>query len=208
MPKHLSIRNLLLGLIILVPLGVLGYNRLGPVLRPETNVERSRLDRLFQELGIRRPSQVTEPVEFSLLDINGRTVSLSDFRGKIVFLNFWATWCPACRVEMPAMEKLHQKLKTKDFAMVTVSLHETAAEVKQYFADNHLTFMALVDSTGAVGYRLGIRSIPTTVILDESGRIIGQALGPREWNDKAAVALFERLIAQRPDPSTGAASSP
>jgi thiol-disulfide isomerase/thioredoxin len=126
--------------------------------------------------------------------MNGRNVSLSDFRGKIVFLNFWTTWCPTCRIEMPSMEKLHRKLKDKDFAMVTVNLQESASQVKTFFKEFKLTFTALLDLTGEVGVAFGIRAIPTTYILDKTGRIIGQVLGPREWDSKDAIALFEALI--------------
>jgi peroxiredoxin len=92
------------------------------------------------------------------------------------------------------MEKLHQKLKNRDFAMVTVNLRESASKVKAFFKKFKLTFIALLDSTGLVGASFGIRSIPTTYILDKTGRIIGLVSGPREWDSKAAIALFENLI--------------
>ena len=79
------------------------------------------LNQLFGDMGVIKIVQAL-PVEIRLKDLNGRPVNLSDFRGKIVFLNFWATWCYDCRIEMPVMEKLHQKFKNKDFAIVTINL--------------------------------------------------------------------------------------
>jgi len=150
------------------------------------------LDRLFGEMGVIKMVQAI-PVEIRLKDLNGKPVSLSDFRGKIVFLNFWTTWCYACRIEMPDMQKLHQKFKNKDFAIVTINLQESVSQVKQFFKDFKLTFTALLDSDGEVGAHFMITAIPTTFILDKEGIIIGKVMGPREWDGKKAFALFEHL---------------
>ncbi len=152
------------------------------------------MDRLFSIVGVIKVPPAKDPVRINLKDMNGKNISLSDFKGKIVFLNFWTTWCPTCRIEMPSMEKLNQKLKNTDFAMVTINLQESASQVKSFFEEFKLTFTALLDSTGEVSALFGIRSIPTTYILDKTGRIIGLVSGPREWDSKAAIALFENLI--------------
>jgi len=152
------------------------------------------MDRLFGIVGVIKVPPAEDPVRINLKDMNGNNISLSDFKGKIVFLNFWTTWCPTCRIEMPSMEKLHQKLKNEDFAMVTINLQESASQVKAFFKEFKLTFTALLDSTGEVGASFGIRAIPTTYIIDKTGRIIGLVSGPREWDSKAAIALFENLM--------------
>ena len=152
------------------------------------------MDRLFGIVGVIKVPPAKDPVRINLKDMNGNNISLSDYKGKIVFLNFWTTWCPTCRIEMPSMEKLHQKLKNEDFAMVTINLQESASQVKAFFKEFKLTYTALLDSTGEVGASFGIRAIPTTYILDKTGRIIGLVSGPREWDSKAAIALFENLI--------------
>ena len=152
------------------------------------------MDRLFSTLSVIKVPPAKDPIRINLEDLNGKSISISDFKDKIVFLNFWTTWCPTCRIEMPSMEKLHQKLKNKDFAMVTVNLRESVSKVKAFFKEFKLTFTALLDSTGLVGASFGIRSIPTTYILDKTGRIIGRVNGPREWDSKAAIALFENLM--------------
>lgn len=150
------------------------------------------LDRLFSGMGVIKSVNAL-PVEVRLMDLNGRPVRISDYRGKIVFLNFWTTWCFDCRIEMPHMEKLHQRFKDKDFAMVTINLQESAAQVKQFFKKFKLTFTALLDSDGEVGAHFRITAIPSTFILNKEGIIIGKVMGPREWGGKRAFALFEHL---------------
>lgn len=182
------------GFILLVAMtsfGLMGFNLFD--VKALAKDDGSELDRLFEDMLVLRVPQISNPVEFRLNDVNGRQVSLSDFRGKIVFLNIWTTWCPTCRIEMPSMEKLHQKFKNKDFAMVTINLQESATQVKGFFKEYKLTFTALLDTTGEVGSSFGIYQIPTTFILDKKGRIIGKAVGPREWDSKDAIALFEHL---------------
>jgi len=156
--------------------------------------DRRGMDRLFSIVGVIKVPPAKDPVRINLKDMNGKNISLSDFKGKIVFLNFWTTWCPTCRIEMPSMEKLHQKLKNKDFAMVTINLQESASQVKSFFEEFKLTFTALLDPTGEIGALFGIRAIPTTYILDKTGKIIGMVNGPREWDSKASITLFENLI--------------
>jgi thiol-disulfide isomerase/thioredoxin len=191
MKKYLTIGMPLILFVAMIVFGLMGFNLFdGGALAKNDSQE---LDRLFEDMFVFRVLQVTDPVEIRLKDINGRHVSLSDFGGKIVFLNFWTTWCPTCRIEMPSMEKLHQKMKDKDFIVVTINLQETASQIKEFFKAYKLTFTALLDSTGEVGISFGIYQIPTTFILDKEGRIIAKAVGPREWDSKNAIALFEHL---------------
>jgi thiol-disulfide isomerase/thioredoxin len=164
--------------------------------RIDTKPEDNTLSRLFEEMGVVQMEPVAVPVEVTLPDLNGRQVSLSDFKGKILFVNFWATWCPPCREEMPSMQKLHARLKDKDFLIVAIDLQESAEPVKKFLNEYELTFMTLLDSKGETGPLFGINSIPTTLIMDKNGMIIGVAMGPRDWASKKSIALFEHLIAQ------------
>ena len=156
--------------------------------------QHQELDRLFREMEILKIPHVTRPIEIQLKDVFGNTVRLSDYRSNVVFLNFWATWCPTCVVEMPAMEKLHRRLKDKAFVMVAINLQESPARVQSFFEKLELSFISLLDSSGAVGSGFAVRGLPTTFVLDKKGRIIGKALGPREWDSRASFALFEYLI--------------
>ena len=136
---------------------------------------------------------VADPVEIRLKDINNVDISLSDFRGKIVFLNFWTTWCPSCLTEMPSMEKLHQKFKGDDFAMIALNLQESASRVKQFFEKYKLTFTALLDKTGEVGTRFGIRQIPTTYIIDKKGIITWCQFNPDYKKRSTVKEIIENL---------------
>jgi len=186
------IRRTFLLLLLPVVFGFIGAGLLQTDLIAKT--PNHDLKRLFNDLGVLAIPPDSGPLEIRLSDPDGRPVSLSEFRGKIVFVNFWTTWCLACVIEMPSMQKLHQKFKDKDFVMVAINLQESAARVKQFFEEHKLTFLTLLDITGDVGAGLGIRSIPTTLILDKNGRLIGKALGPREWEGKESIALFEYLV--------------
>jgi len=190
MKKYLTIRPSYLFFITLLFSGFAAFYLFDA--RSLAKADSQELDQLFGAMGVIKMVQAL-PVEIRLKDLNGRPVSLSEFRGKVVFLNFWTTWCYACRIEMPDMEKLHQKFKNKDFAMVTVNLQESTSQVKQFFKDLNLTFTALLDSGGEVGAHFMITAIPTTFILNKQGIILGKVMGPREWNSKKAFALFEHL---------------
>ena len=159
----------------------------------KTGDGRDKLDRLMADIGVLQHHLDTDPLAVELVNTAGRFVRLDDFRGKIVFLNFWTTWCPTCITEMPSMEKLHRKLSGKNFAMVTVNIKESALQVKNFFQKYQLTFTALLDTTGGVSSEFGIGAIPTTFILDKKGRIIGRINGPREWDSRESIAMFEEL---------------
>ena len=156
-------------------------------------------DRLYKDMGVLKIPRILIPDDIQLTDLNGRSVRLSDFKGKIVFLNFWTTWCPTCRFEMPSMQKLYAKLKDDDFAIVGIDLQEPISRVKAFVEEFKLTFTILLDSNGDAGRLFGIRSIPTTFILDKDGGIIGKALGPREWNSNKSIAFFEHLMNHKTD---------
>jgi len=185
------IRKIVLLLLIPVVLALAGLGFLKIDLFAEA--ENRDLERLFKEIGVLQIPPAADPVEIQLKDQNGRLTSLSEFRGKIVFINFWTTWCLACVIEMPSMEKLHQKFKDKDFAMVGINLQESDATVLKFYKENQLTFTTLLDATGDVGAAFRIRGIPTTFILDKNGIIIGKVMGPREWDSRDSFALFEYL---------------
>ena len=193
MHKNIALKIALVCILLLVCGGiaafVLDVNPLAGA-RPEDRT----LAQLFDDMGVELFPKSTGSVEVLLEDLNGVEIDISDFRGNIVFLNFWATWCPSCVTEMPSMERLHRKLKEKDFAMVAVSVQDSAAEVRRFFKRNQLTYTALLDSIGKTVPGFGIRAIPTTLLLDKSGRIFGRIMGPREWDSRESVAMFKQLI--------------
>ncbi len=191
--KYITIAALLLvNLALIASIGVSFTPE--AVLAKATELSDFETERLFRDMKIIRMHRIAPPVEISLLDIHGKQVTLADYKGKIVFLNFWTTWCPECRIEMPLMEKLHKRFKDRDFAVVAVNLREPATRVKNFFDEYKLTFTALLDSKGKIGPRFGVRAVPTTFILDKEGGIIGKVFGSRKWTSQKSFDLFEHLI--------------
>ena len=148
----------------------------------------------IEALAIVRFDEKIKAQNFILQDLNGNKVSMEDYRGKIVFLNFWATWCPPCRVEMPSMEKLYNEFKSKDFTILAIDLQEDAATVKTFKEQYKLNFPILLDSDGSVALIYGAMSIPTTYLIDRDGYLLGGALGPRDWATEDAFELINHLL--------------
>ncbi|NOT96862.1 MAG: redoxin domain-containing protein [Nitrospira sp.] len=132
---------------------------------------------------------------FRLRDLNGQMVSLSDLRGKVVLLNFWATWCGPCRVEMPAMEELYRTFSRNDFEILAVSTDAQGASVTRPFQqENHLTFPILHDADYRVGLTYGARSLPMTFMVDRQGIVRHQIFGARDWAAAEAHQLVQMLM--------------
>lgn len=165
----------------------------GPFLLTKS-VYSSETDKLMVSLGVTSLAERKIASGFTLKDINGKEVSLSDYRGKLVFLNFWATWCPPCRREMPSMEKLYQRFKDEDFVMLAVDLRESKKVVERFARKYKLNFPILLDSTGKTGDTYGVRAIPTTYLVNRQGELIGKAVGARDWASKNAFELIEHLL--------------
>ena len=133
--------------------------------------------------------------DFVAQDLNGQAVRLSAQRGKVVFLNIWATWCPPCRMEMPAMEELSKKLSGDDFVMLAVSEDDGGAQlVRDFVKEFQLSFPVLVDPSGDVGRRFGVYGYPETFIIDREGRVVARYIGPRDWRDPGIVQTIRTLI--------------
>jgi len=133
--------------------------------------------------------------EFRLPDLHGRSHELSAYRGKIVFLNLWATWCPPCREEMPSMEQLYRRLSDDDFAMLAISQDEQINEAVRPFVEQmRLTFPILLDPDGKVPPKYGVTGYPETFIIDRSGRVIDHIIGPRDWASEASLRYFSNLL--------------
>jgi len=150
--------------------------------------------------------------DFTLPDVEDKTHRLADYRGKVVLLNFWATWCPPCRKEMPSMQRLWEKFRGRDFAILAVDVGEDEERVFAFTLelDIPLEFPLLLDRDGKVMERWPVRGLPTTFILDREGRIAYQAIGGREWDAPELVAIMQGLMAEggTSDPDQGGRPRP
>ncbi len=137
--------------------------------------------------------------DFGLPNLRGDYVKLSGYRGKVVFLNIWATWCPPCREEMPSMESLYRRLNGREFEMLAVSIDKDGERVVRPFAAKYgLTFPVLLDPEGKT-YRLyGLTGVPESFIIDKSGVVVNKIIGPQNWMEKEWLDYFDGLMAQKP----------
>ena len=133
--------------------------------------------------------------EFALTDLLGETHHLSDYRGKAVFLNFWATWCPPCRSEMPSIERAYRALKGRGLVVVAVSLDSDARSVVERFVKElALTFPILLDPQGTSAQAYRLPGLPVSLLIDRKGRLVWQEWGARDWDTGEARAKLEALV--------------
>ena len=146
-------------------------------------------------LSLIRPKPAKEAPDFQARTPDDHLLRLADYKGKVVFLNFWATWCEPCREEMPGMERLHRAYKDRGLVVLAVSLDSQGASVVNPFVRKlGLTFPVALDPKMAVRERYGVWAVPSTFIIDRAGKRVLFANGSREWDSKAAHALMESLL--------------
>jgi len=137
---------------------------------------------------------LTKAPDFTLRDVNGRTVTLASLKGKVILLNFWATWCPPCKAEMPSMNKLYNEIKAKGFEVVAVSTDNGFSPVKEFLAKTHLDFTVLFDEQKVVAREYKVFSMPTTFLIDRNGFIVEKFYGEYEWTDPEVRKQIEKLL--------------
>jgi peroxiredoxin len=148
---------------------------------------------LVAERGVVKVGE--EAPNFQLRDLDGNMVSLSQLRGKVVLLNFWATWCGPCRIEMPAMERLYRSYSRKDFEILAVSTDPQGAAVTRPFQQEMgFTFPILHDAEYRIGLMYGARSLPMTFMVDRQGIVRQKVPGARDWGGPDARELIQALM--------------
>jgi peroxiredoxin len=135
---------------------------------------------------------------FTFPGLDGKTVSLSDYRGHIVLVNVWATWCPPCVDEMPSMERLYQALKGEKFEILAVSIDSLGIKaVAPFMKQYNLSFPALMDPDGTIKNLYQTTGVPESFIIDQDGILIHKIIGPRDWARPEIIGFFRNLL-QKP----------
>ncbi len=133
--------------------------------------------------------------DFTLSTPSGTSLSLAELRGKVVLLNFWATWCVPCRKEMPAIEALYQRYKDRGLEVVAISLDKVAAAPVEAFAKEvGVTYRIVLHPTWATARTYGVRGLPATFLLDRAGNVVMRELGERDWMEEAKQQAVEGLL--------------
>ena len=149
---------------------------------------------LYSPLSMAKPSKEIAAFEFTANSLDGKSVKLSDFRGKVVFLNFWATWCGPCKSEVGDIDRLGKLLKGEAFAVVAVDIREDEQTIRSFMKRERIDFPVYLDPDGQIAGRYGVNGIPTTFIIDPDGKIVGRAIGARPWADAASLEFMRSFM--------------
>mgnify|MGYP001286473734 FL=1 len=146
-------------------------------------------------LDLIKPNRQQQAKDFNVAALEGGKLRLADLKGKVVFLNLWATWCPPCKEEMPAMERLWQRYKDRGLVVIALSMDASGATaVKPFIEEAKYTYRVGLDPKMEIAQLYGARSLPSTFIIDRSGALRAIALGPRDWDGRASFAYFDALL--------------
>jgi len=147
----------------------------------------------MKELDLIRPARAKLAEDFTLATSGGGTFKLSEHRGKVVMINFWATWCPPCLEEMPAMERLYRQQKDAGFTLVAVSVDTDPKKVTPFITEHKLTFAIGLDPKMDLANAYAVRALPSSFLVGRDGNLTALAIGPRHWDNDAAHSVVEGM---------------
>jgi thiol-disulfide isomerase/thioredoxin len=165
--------------------------------------DQSALAALLESLDLRGYTSRAAPPPFRGSTLDARQVSTAELRGKVVVLNFWASWCLECRPEMPMLGRLQREFSSRGLAIIGVNAREGKDAVGRYARELGLTFPLVLDPDGKISALYGVIGLPTTFVIGRDGRAVAFAIGPRQWESPPARALIEALLAE-PTPGPAA----
>jgi len=181
--------------------GLLAFGLLVAAVVGAAGADQPALASLLKTLDLRGYTARTTAPQFSGSTLDGRQLSMTEHRGAVIVLNFWATWCLECRSEMPVLERLRREFSSRGLAIIGVNARENKEAVRRYAKELGLTFPLVLDPDGEINALYGVIGLPTTFVVGRDGRAIAFAIGPRRWESAPARALIGALLAE-PAPST------
>jgi len=149
----------------------------------------------FGPLKLSRLGSGSDAPGFQLRSLDGNTIGLEQLAGRMVVLNFWATWCGPCKEEMPSLQRLQERVGADRLAIVAITTDLQPAAISQFMQQVGATFPTLLDEDQEVSRAFMVRGLPTTILIDREGRQLARAVGPRAWDSPDAVALVTELTA-------------
>jgi peroxiredoxin len=152
----------------------------------------------FSAFGVARMAAGAPMMEFDLKAIDGTTFGSQDLRGKVVLLNFWATWCSPCKEEMPSLARLQSQFDVGQVQVVTVTTDVYPQGIKQFLNHLAITLPVLFDEDQELSRQFMVRGLPTTVLIGRDGKAIGRAVGPRVWDSRESIALLRQVVERQP----------
>jgi peroxiredoxin len=135
--------------------------------------------------------------EFALKDMSGSYVSVTALRGKVVVINFWATWCPPCRLEMPALNRLYKDYRDRGLVVIAVTTESSERGIKNYLKETHLSLPIVLDRDGRVSRVYGVFSLPTSFVIDRSGTVVLHYMGDQNWDGLEVRSKIEALLERK-----------
>lgn len=149
----------------------------------------------YKAVPILQPMKDQAPTpDFTLTAPDGKKISLKDYRGKVVLLNFWASWCTPCREEMPAMEKLYREYKAKNFVVLAVAVKDRRQDAVRFAEELKLTYPIALDPDAKVGQLYGAWGLPATYLIGPKGEGLARGWGPADWYNQPARGLIRDLV--------------
>ncbi len=148
----------------------------------------------FRALDLVKPNRPTPAKDFAVPGLTSPALRLSDFQGKVRFVNFWATWCPPCKEEMPSMDRLYRRYKEHGFTILAISIDTNTAAVAPFVKWLKLTFPIGLDPRMTVANDYTVRALPSSFLVDRRGTVVAVALGPRDWDSQAAHTVIDALL--------------
>jgi len=131
---------------------------------------------------------------FSSMTPGGEKMGIDDFKGKLVVLNFWATWCPPCRLEMPSMERLYQEFKGEGLEVVAINFMEREKPITSFLKENGFTFPVLLDKKGEIARNYGVHGLPVTFLIARNGNLFARSMGYKDWYKPEIRQLISTLL--------------